>query len=633
MLNELAHYTLIFAVTAMGLQAGVLAWTLWTNAGAVAIRLGVQGACFTAGLLTFAFAVLMRGYAAHDFSLAVVFETFDSQSGALYALPAFLSSREGFFFTFATVLAWAVVWGYSKRDLATYRERGAYLFAGACLVFFLTAVMLATADPFARIEEPPFEGVGFNPAWRPPHKTLEFLMLFAAYAVFAVSFVKTVCLSAKPDRFVAPVLRNVLTALACVAAAVGSRALTGFTTAENGALWQWTPENSLLIAVLMLAAGQAIALYFCRFSHVFTRWVVVFSFCGLTFLTAAFFAAEYKLFAMTADEVYFPNPVTALCATACVVSFLMFLCTVLMKKTAPENDFHILSRESFAGLAIAVLLAAGIGVGGLSLLPTLFMFMPDLPLRLLPALFDRVLSVSVALVAVLFFVAFKRRSLVKGWAKADFKSDALFWGIVVCGAAWLSAGVDNGGRIAVCALPAVLSANVLLTFYPLYFPTGFGDLARALRRMPAQAIGAALIAAGLVVFSVSYTDARLNAIVTDDAFVQTDWSGAVVPPCRVETLSGKAAATPVYRFDCSAAEDGAKVLSGKTVFQGKNGRLDIKLINAKTADVLFRHVRQTREDEIAVRAYLYPSLGHAGTGLFLVCAGLLWLAFSMKMDV
>ena len=233
MLNELAHYTLIFAVTAMGLQAGVLAWTLWTNAGAVAIRLGVRGACFTAGLLTFAFAVLMRGYAAHDFSLAVVFETFDSQSGALYALPAFLSSREGFFFTFATVLAWAVVWGYSKRDLATYRERGAYLFAGACLVFFLTAVMLATADPFARIEEPPFEGVGFNPAWRPPHKTLEFLMLFAAYAVFAVSFVKTVCLSAKPDRFAAPVLRNVLTALACVAAAVGSRALTGFTTAEK----------------------------------------------------------------------------------------------------------------------------------------------------------------------------------------------------------------------------------------------------------------------------------------------------------------------------------------------------------------------------------------------------------------
>ena len=120
---------------------------------------------------------------------------------------------------------------------------------------------------------------------------------------------------------------------------------------------------------------------------------------------------------------------------------------------------------------------------------------------------------------------------------------------------------------------------------------------------------------------------------TSPAFVQTDWSGAVVPPCRVETLSGKAAATPVYRFDCSAAEDGAKVLSGKTVFQGKNGRLDIKLINAKTADVLFRHVRQTREDEIAVRAYLYPSLGHAGTGLFLVCAGLLWLAFSMKMDV
>lgn len=633
MLNELAHYTLIFAVTAMGLQAVVLAWTLWTNAGAVAIRLGFRGACFTAGLLTFSFAVLMRGYAAHDFSLAVVFETFDSQSGALYALPAFLSSREGFFFTFATALSWAVVLGYSKRDLATYRERGAYLFAGACLVFFLTVVMLATADPFARVEEPPFEGVGFDPAWRSPHKTLEYLMLFAAYAALAAAFVKTVCLSAKPERFSVPALRGTLLALSCLTAAVGSRALTGFSTAENGTLWQWTPENSLLTAVLTLTAGQATALYFCRFSHVFTRWVVVFAFCGTVFLTAGFFAAEYRLFAMTADEVYFPNPVTALCASAGVACFMMFLCAALMKKAAPENCFHVLSRESFAGLAIAVSLAAGIGVGGLSLSPALFMFMPDLPLRLLPALFDKVLTVSAALFSALFFIAFKRRSLAKGWARVDFKSDALFWAVAVAGAVYLLSRVDNGGRVVLRALPAVLVAGALPTLFPLYFPAGFADMARALRRTPAQAVGAVLIAAGLVVFSVSYADARLNARSKDETFIQTDWSGADVPPCRVETLSGRTAAAPVYRFDCSAAENGVKVLSGKTVFQGRNGRLDVKLIDAERADVRFWHVRQTRENEIAVRVYLYPSLGHAGTGVFLICAGLLMLAFSVKRDV
>lgn len=96
MLIELAHYTIIFALTAVGLQALLLAPTLWSSGSAVAIRLGFRGACFTSALLLFAFFVLLYSFAVHDFSLVVVFETFDSQSSLFYALQAFCSSREGF---------------------------------------------------------------------------------------------------------------------------------------------------------------------------------------------------------------------------------------------------------------------------------------------------------------------------------------------------------------------------------------------------------------------------------------------------------------------------------------------------------------------------------------------------------
>ena len=80
MLIELAHYTIIFAVTAVGLQTLLLAPTLWSGGSAIAIKLGFRGACFTTALQIFSFLILLKCFAVHDFSLAVVFENFDSQS-------------------------------------------------------------------------------------------------------------------------------------------------------------------------------------------------------------------------------------------------------------------------------------------------------------------------------------------------------------------------------------------------------------------------------------------------------------------------------------------------------------------------------------------------------------------------
>ena len=283
MLIELAHYTLLFALTVVGLQTFLLSPTLWSGGSAIAIKLGFRGICFTTGLLLFSFSVLLVAFAFHDFSLAVVFETFDSQSSPFYALQAFCSSREGFFFTFIILLTGVFLIEFSKKDLATYQERGRYLFAGGGLIFSLLILMLASANPFIRIENPPFEGIGFNPLWQPPYRILFVLFSFLSCAVLTISFIKTICMYSKGRHFVVSALRNSLISLILMFCALGIELITGFTTADNGTLWQWTPGNCLLLSVLLLTAGQIILCFFCLSSRVFTNWIIFFSILGVIF--------------------------------------------------------------------------------------------------------------------------------------------------------------------------------------------------------------------------------------------------------------------------------------------------------------------------------------------------------------
>lgn len=624
MLIELAHYTIIFALTAVGLQTLLLAPTLWSGGSAVAIKLGFRGACFTSALLAFAFSVLIYSFAVHDFSLAVVFETFDSQSSLFYALQAFCSSREGFFFTFIIVLSVFILTGFSKKDLATYQERGRYLFSAGFLIFFLLALMLATADPFVRIEEPPFEGAGFNPEWRPPHKTLELLFIFAAYAALIIFFIKTISMYSKGRQFVAPALRGCLFALICLICALGSKLMTGFITAENGALWQWTPDNSLLLSVLILTAGQTLLLFFCRHSRVFTNWIIVFAAAGLAFFSADFFAAEYRLFSLAADEVYFPNPVTALCAFAGITCFFLFLCSVMIKRSLPENDFFLFSRESFTGLAAAALLAAGVSVGALSLLPTLFMFLPDLPLRSLPALFKDILTAAGIAFTFFFFIAFKKRSLNKGWVKTDWKTDLWFWGIALAGICFCLLKINNGLPIVLSFLPAVLIFNTLLTTKNIKIPSSFPEALKTLRNTSALTYGLFFNAAGILIFSAALAYCVFNGSDTSATIQIHEDSSETLLPCRIETLAEKTAAGPAqHRLVCT---DG--LLSGKSVFQWQEKKLNVKLL--QTGRFTFRLIRaeQTQEDILTVRAAEYPLLPLAGAGLFLMCLGLVFLIFS-----
>ncbi len=102
-------------------------------------------------------------------------------------------------------------------------------------------------------------------------------------------------------------------------------------------------------------------------------------------------------------------------------------------------------------------------------------------------------------------------------------------------------------------------------------------------------------------------------------------------PCRIEALSGKTAAgTAQYRLVCAneAGTPAAGLLSGKPVFQWPEKKLGVTLL--QIGRFAFRLIRaeQTREDLLTVRTAEYPLLPLAGSGLFLMCLGLVFLIFS-----
>ena len=618
MLIELAHYTVLFALTLVGFQTLLLCPTLWAGGSAVPIKTGFRGTCFATALLLSAFAVLLFSFAVHDFSLAVVFENFDSRSGPLYVLQAFCSSREGLFFLFIIVFSFFFLTGFSKRDLATYQERGRYLFSGGCLIFALSVLMLTTADPFVRIKEPPFEGLGFNPEWRPPYRVLFVLLSFSACADITFTFIKAVCMYSKGRRFVLPALRGSLSALIFLLCALNITLMTGFATSNNGAVWQWTPEQSLQISVLLLVSGQTILLFFCLRSNIFTNWILVFSFLSTALSNAGFLASEYRLFILAPSEVYFPNPVTALCAFIGLSCFLLFVCSVMLKKTFQEPAFSFLSRECFIGLATATLLAAGVSIGFLSLLPSLFMFLPDLPLRLLPALLTSTLLRTSLIFAVFLFIAFGRTSVAGGRVPSDKKSIVAFLSVCLVVICIYLYGVRNGRQIVFYSFPALLIFFSVIGKEPFRMPASITDCLRSLKSLTPFRYGIYFCAFGFLLFSAALSDAVLNRTETESTLFLKEAS-EIVLPCRIEQLSAKTETSFArYRLLCP---DSLLRLKGEPVFQWQDKGLNAKFLQTYRFSTRLYQMEQIREDVLNLRQTDYPALPLAGAGLFFICLG------------
>ena len=370
-------------------------------------------------------------------------------------------------------------------------------------------------------------------------------------------------------------------------------------------------------------------LFFCLRSHLFTNWIIVVSLLGAALSTASFFAAEYRLFTLSSAEAYFPNPVTALCAFAGFVSFLLFLSSVTLKKRFKEANISVFSRESFIGLAVAALLTAGISIGFLALLPALFMFLPDMPLRLLPALFRTTLRWTGLTAVLFFFIAFQRRSVNPGWAGISRKNILIFWGFFLILIYLCLRSIPNGGQIVLYSLPAALILSTTVSAVPFKLPVTFGEIIDRLKSLSSLKYGAFFCALGFLIFSASFSCAFLNRseTVTSIRLQKDDQSSF---PCFAEQLAEKAGtAAAQYRLVCRPP---LLLLTGNLTFQWQENELKARFLQTDRFSTRLIQADQTQEDALTLRTLTYPALQLAGSGLFLICLGTVFLLFSVKKE-
>jgi cytochrome c-type biogenesis protein CcmF len=141
-----------------------------------------------AALLTICVVVIEAAFARTDLSLQVVADHSSTTTPGLYKLTAMWSSQEGSLLLWAWVLSLAssvVLFATQQkhREIAPWAT-AVLMGLGA----FFTGLMLFEANPFARLDPVPAEGVGLTPLLRHPAMAIHPPMLYSGYVFFSIPF-------------------------------------------------------------------------------------------------------------------------------------------------------------------------------------------------------------------------------------------------------------------------------------------------------------------------------------------------------------------------------------------------------------------------------------------------------------
>jgi cytochrome c-type biogenesis protein CcmF len=139
-------------------------------------------------LLTICIAVVEAAFIRTDFSLKLAADYTSTTTPLFYRLIGMYSSQEGSLLLWAWVLSIA-----SSIALYTTRNRHREIAPWATVVLmgmasFFTGLMLFDANPFARLNPAPPEGVGLEPLLRYPEMALHPPLLYSGYVGFSIPF-------------------------------------------------------------------------------------------------------------------------------------------------------------------------------------------------------------------------------------------------------------------------------------------------------------------------------------------------------------------------------------------------------------------------------------------------------------
>ncbi len=187
MIVELGHFALVLAF-ALSLAQASLPLIGWRIGDQRLMAVAAPVALTVCALTAVAFAVLTASYVASDFSVLNVWENSHSQKPMLYKFTGTWGNHEGSMLLWVLILTvFAAMVALFGRNLPQRLRANVLAVQGMVGAAFLLFV-LATSNPFARLDPAPIEGRDLNPVLQDIGLAIHPPLLYLGYVGFSISF-------------------------------------------------------------------------------------------------------------------------------------------------------------------------------------------------------------------------------------------------------------------------------------------------------------------------------------------------------------------------------------------------------------------------------------------------------------
>ncbi|MCU0789685.1 MAG: heme lyase CcmF/NrfE family subunit [Nitratireductor sp.] len=247
---ELGHFALVLAL-ALSLVQSVLPVYGARRGDVRLMETGSWAAVTVFLLIGFSFACLVNAYLVSDFSVSNVWENSHTLKPLIYKVTGVWGNHEGSMLLWVLILAlFAAMVAAFGRNLPADLKANVLGVQAWVLVAFL-AFIVATSNPFIRIEPAPFEGKDLNPILQDIGLAVHPPLLYLGYVGFSVtfSFAMAALISGRVDAAWARWVRPwALAAWLFLTAGIAMGSYWAYYELGWGGYWFWDPvENASFI--------------------------------------------------------------------------------------------------------------------------------------------------------------------------------------------------------------------------------------------------------------------------------------------------------------------------------------------------------------------------------------------------
>ncbi|MGE0214084.1 MAG: heme lyase CcmF/NrfE family subunit [Parvibaculaceae bacterium] len=257
MIAEIGHFSLVLAFALALFQTAVPQYGAFRGDAAL-MRTGVPAAGMQFLLLLIAFAALTWSYVTSDFSVSNVWQNSHSAKPLLYKISGVWGNHEGSMVLWVLILALfgaAVAWFGGNLPLSLKaRVLSVQGSIGAAFLLFI----LASSNPFLRLDPAPVEGKGLNPILQDPALAFHPPFLYTGYVGLSIafSFAVAALIEGRVDAAWARWVRPwTLAAWMFLTVGIAMGSWWAYYELGWGGFWFWDPvENASFMPWLIAAA-------------------------------------------------------------------------------------------------------------------------------------------------------------------------------------------------------------------------------------------------------------------------------------------------------------------------------------------------------------------------------------------